>query len=1266
MRAAAGTRGPAAVGISEGLCEDRRILVYVNGDECFSGKYVMINVQGYHNFEEFLSDLSVRISKDACIPHGIKKIFTPRGRHRVLSVKKIQDGSTYVCAGPEPFRNLNYGKNEQRAYLGLKRPGNLHLPLLQKLSAGMGQYTSPQQRQQQQNQQQLTITPLPLRYGVGGLPPRPVQNSGGAGEKFPLIFNYRTAVKFSGICAANANRTVVLPKTLRLLAPDGRTNGARMITVVRTNTQGNAKTAIRVMVSRRGVQTLGQVLCEISEAFGPRWTNDPLRHLYNLTGREVRSVNELFKQQKVFIGTGIQRIFGPNSSQENADPCVSGGTAYVPEHVNQPFKGDDIRILLEQFWPDHPDPRTVAYQWEKRLSKSQETEKHMAEVVKRPVIFKPLTETREFGTPELHRSETYTKTNGKILPSIGAKHSHCGTKDEHRDSGFEDSSKLDNAVPPAHKTEDETSRKNLVVVKPEGLLEEKARESLKEKSHKLKKSGQDKGDEWSAPPQINTATRNAPRWDVSLNYPTLLANYQLATNKGAQRSSQGNLVLNEALRQPGKGYLHSIAYGARMSVVLRHTSGTPVEKKLASRVVSLRTFPHLCDEADNQLPPPKVLGNGKTAATVGRGEALTNIMSRLRPPVLPSISTGKQDKSGVNTVGSSSTSLVSENPIASTMAASGEENSTLTLSSTQDEQDRVESSTLQAIPELCSESAVDGADRTDGARDTVSKGERSADECSAHSNSGASAPNSVPVLGESKSTRNGTLKKANLRVDPELGCSATTRPKTNVNLAHITAPTGSECLPSTTPLPPSLHSQAYQSVDKMHSLRTSTDHQVEASRLISVKKSANQQSVTAGMPYVQLPPLNSPAAVGVDGVTEKKNVRNSKLPLKWNVQIQFVNDPDFFQKRYHIGQILGDGNFAVVKFARNRATGEVCAMKIVDKNKIKGKEVMLNHEISIMHQCRHPNIVQLFEEFETPKEVYLAMEYVKDGDLFDGITKSVKFSEPTASGIVADLANALFYLHCRFIVHRDLKPENVLLWRQLDGKLRAKLADFGLALEVRRSLHTVCGTPTYIAPEILNECGYGLEVDMWALGVITYIMLCGFAPFRSPDRHQSKLFESIKRGVFVFLSPYWDNVSKAAKDLISRLLVVEPKHRLSAAQTLIHPWIFCDGQVNRVKNPQEMEARRQALRSELEREANDVLGNHGKWREDRMSQVPDTQISRFPSIATEYLEARKSVSNRLSVCRQAVNTTNSNRDSSAVHMPPICQTPAEIQASPHR
>ncbi|XP_012892593.1 PREDICTED: serine/threonine-protein kinase DCLK3-like [Dipodomys ordii] len=127
--------------------------------------------------------------------------------------------------------------------------------------------------------------------------------------------------------------------------------------------------------------------------------------------------------------------------------------------------------------------------------------------------------------------------------------------------------------------------------------------------------------------------------------------------------------------------------------------------------------------------------------------------------------------------------------------------------------------------------------------------------------------------------------------------------------------------------------------------------------------------------------------------------------------------------------------------------------------------------------------------------------------------------------------------------------------RNEDKSTTLKLADFGLAKHAARPIFTVCGTPTYVAPEILSEKGYGLQVDMWAAGVILYILLCGFPPFRSPERDQDELFSIIQLGHFEFLAPYWDNISDAAKDLVSRLLVVDPQKRSTAHQVLQHPWI---------------------------------------------------------------------------------------------------------------
>ncbi|XP_076986514.1 serine/threonine-protein kinase DCLK3 [Tamandua tetradactyla] len=270
------------------------------------------------------------------------------------------------------------------------------------------------------------------------------------------------------------------------------------------------------------------------------------------------------------------------------------------------------------------------------------------------------------------------------------------------------------------------------------------------------------------------------------------------------------------------------------------------------------------------------------------------------------------------------------------------------------------------------------------------------------------------------------------------------------------------------------------------------------------------------------------------------------------------------KKHYEAGRVIGDGNFAVVKECRHRETRQAYAMKIIDKAKLKGKEDMVDSEILIIQGLSHPNIVKLHEVYETETEIYLILEYVQGGDLFDAIIESVKFPERDAARMIMDLCKALVHLHDKSIVHRDLKPENLLVHRNEDKSITLKLADFGLAKHVMRPIFTVCGTPTYVAPEILSEKGYGLEVDMWAAGVILYILLCGFPPFRSPERDQDELFNIIQLGHFEFLAPYWDNISDAAKDLVSRLLVVDPKKRYTAHQVLQHPWIETAGKTSSV------------------------------------------------------------------------------------------------------
>ncbi|XP_030644422.1 caM kinase-like vesicle-associated protein [Chanos chanos] len=265
--------------------------------------------------------------------------------------------------------------------------------------------------------------------------------------------------------------------------------------------------------------------------------------------------------------------------------------------------------------------------------------------------------------------------------------------------------------------------------------------------------------------------------------------------------------------------------------------------------------------------------------------------------------------------------------------------------------------------------------------------------------------------------------------------------------------------------------------------------------------------------------------------------------------------PDDIARCYDMGGVVGDGNFAVVRECRVRGSAGTFAMKVVDKAKLQGRAHMIQNEIALLRSLAHPRLVRLLASHHTHSHVYLLMELVAGGDLFDAIAQNGRFCESTAGRMIRDISQALEYIHSKSIAHRDIKPENLLVQRHGDGSVNLKLADFGLAMVVTEPVFTVCGTPTYVAPEILAETGYGVEVDVWAMGVILFVLLCGFPPFRSPDRDQDELFRLIRSGEVHFISPYWDPVSEGAKALVRALLEVDPRVRLTAHQALQHNWL---------------------------------------------------------------------------------------------------------------
>ncbi|XP_017857850.1 PREDICTED: serine/threonine-protein kinase GA29083 [Drosophila arizonae] len=265
--------------------------------------------------------------------------------------------------------------------------------------------------------------------------------------------------------------------------------------------------------------------------------------------------------------------------------------------------------------------------------------------------------------------------------------------------------------------------------------------------------------------------------------------------------------------------------------------------------------------------------------------------------------------------------------------------------------------------------------------------------------------------------------------------------------------------------------------------------------------------------------------------------------------------PAAIRDNYTLDKMIGDGNFAVVLKIKDRQTGLPYALKIIDKSKCKGKEHYIDAEVRVMKKLEHPHIISLIMDVDQVINMYLVLEYVSGGDLFDAITQVTRFSESQSRIMIRHLGSAMSYLHSMSIVHRDIKPENLLVELDEYGNVvQLKLADFGLACEVTEPLFAVCGTPTYVAPEILLEVGYGLKIDVWAAGIILYILLCGFPPFVAPDNQQEPLFDAIISGVYEFPDPYWSDIGDGVRDLIANMLQSDPDVRFTSEDILDHYW----------------------------------------------------------------------------------------------------------------
>lgn len=258
---------------------------------------------------------------------------------------------------------------------------------------------------------------------------------------------------------------------------------------------------------------------------------------------------------------------------------------------------------------------------------------------------------------------------------------------------------------------------------------------------------------------------------------------------------------------------------------------------------------------------------------------------------------------------------------------------------------------------------------------------------------------------------------------------------------------------------------------------------------------------------------------------------------------------------YVILNKLGRGNFAVVRKVQRKKDGKFFAAKIITKKAMKPKDLqLLGEEVNILKKLAHPNINRLIETFDTKHHLYIVLELLQGENLFENIIKQRKYTEDDAANVVKQVARACEYMHPRGVIHRDLKPENLVY---LDKeKKHICVTDFGLSKSVANEgdlMKTACGTPAFVAPEILRQERYDSQVDMWSLGVILYTMLCGYPPF--VEKNLPSLYKVIKTGRVRFDRPYWDNVSDAAKDCVRGLLTVDKKKRLDSIALLKHPWL---------------------------------------------------------------------------------------------------------------
>ncbi|KAG8574571.1 hypothetical protein GDO81_009228 [Engystomops pustulosus] len=371
-----------------------------------------------------------------------------------------------------------------------------------------------------------------------------------------------------------------------------------------------------------------------------------------------------------------------------------------------------------------------------------------------------------------------------------------------------------------------------------------------------------------------------------------------------------------------------------------------------------------------------------------------------------------------------------------------------------------------------------------------------------------------------------------------------------------------------------------------------------------------------------------------------------------------------FTDEYQLYEEIGKGAFSVVRRCVKLCTGHEYAAKIINTKKLSARDHQkLEREARICRLLKHPNIVRLHDSISEEGFHYLIFDLVTGGELFEDIVAREYYSEADASHCLHQILESVCFTHSCDIVHRDLKPENLLLASKCKGAA-VKLADFGLAIEVQgdqQAWFGFAGTPGYLSPEVLRKEAYGKPVDIWACGVILYILLVGYPPFWDEDQH--KLYQQIKAGAYDFPSPEWDTVTPEAKNLINQMLTINPAKRITAHEALKHPWVCQRSTVASMMHRQEtveclkkFNARRKlkgAILTTMLATRNFSVG--------RQTTAPATITTAATSTALGLVEQAKTLLNKKTDVGKP--QTNSTKNSAGVTSPKGPIPPAALESS---